>query len=387
MGIGGRFAPGRGFHSGTGRVIFKLPDCRLTGPNMIDSTERLICHLKQSRQGTDAPICAIDTEADSLHRYRESLCLVQFAVRGECVLIDPLAIEDLSPLGDYLAEATVWMHGADYDMTMFKRQFGALPARVYDTQIGARLLGARRFGLGDLVSQYFGVDLSKTSQKADWGKRPLSPKMIEYALNDVHYLLEMGDMIVAGLKERGRYDWFEESCVAARQKVLDRDDTKEENWRIQGSGKLEPFGLVCLRALWQWRDAEAKAWDRPSFMVSTNSQLLEWSADLASGTNISLSHHFRPDRVKRFRAAVAAVEALPTKDWPERQPTKRRKRDRDFERKVEALLQSREQAAAKLDIEGSLIAPRAVLEGLAAGETQPADVLLQWQRDCLGLTH
>jgi ribonuclease D len=358
----------------------------MMGKIMIDSTERLVCHLNQSRQGAAPPICAIDTEADSLHRYRESLCLVQFAVRGECVLIDPLAIEDLSPLGDYLAEATVWMHGADYDMTMFKRQFGSLPAQVYDTQIGARLLGARRFGLGDLVHQYFGVELCKTSQKADWGKRPLSPKMIEYALNDVHYLLEMGDLIVAGLHERGRYDWFEESCVAARQRVLERDDTKEENWRIQGSGKLDRFGLVCLRALWQWRDAEAKTWDRPSFMVSTNSQLLEWSADLAGGTNISLSPHFRPDRVKRFRAAVAAIEAIPEKDWPQRQPTKRRKRDRDFERKVDALIQAREQAATQLDIEGSLIAPRAVLESLAAGETKPADALLEWQRNCLGLT-
>ncbi len=352
---------------------------------MIDSTERLICHLKQSRQGAEPPICAIDTEADSLHRYRESLCLIQFAVRGECVLIDPLAIDDLSPLGDYLADATVWMHGADYDMTMFKRQFAALPAQVYDTQIGARLLGARRFGLGDLVSQYFGVDLSKSSQKADWGRRPLSPTMIEYALNDVHYLLDMGDMIVAGLKERDRYHWFEQSCVAARQKVLDRDDTKEENWRIQGSGKLERFGLVCLRALWQWRDAEAKAWDRPSFMVAPNRQLLEWSADLSSGTNITLSHHFRPDRVKRFRAAVAAIETLPENTWPDRQATQRRKRDREFERKVEQLLHAREQAATKLDIEGSLIAPRATLESLAAGDVQATDALLEWQLECLGL--
>ena len=155
-------------------------------------------------------------------------------------------------MGDYLSEATVWMHGADYDMTMFKRQFGKLPAVVYDTQIGARLLGVRRFGLGDLVNQYFGVELSKSSQKADWGKRPLSPKMIEYALNDVHYLLEMGDIIVAALKDLGRYEWFEESCLAARQRVLDRDDSKEENWRVQGSGKLErlrprlPAGALAL---------------------------------------------------------------------------------------------------------------------------------------------
>jgi len=354
--------------------------------DMIDTTDRLVSHLLASRQGTEAPVCAIDTEADSLHRYRESLCLIQFAVRRESVLIDPLAIGDLSALGSYLAEATVWMHGADYDMTMFRRQFGALPPVVYDTQIGARLLGARRFGLGDLVHQYFGVELSKSSQKADWGKRPLSPKMIEYALNDVHYLLEMGDLIVAGLKELGRYEWFEESCAAARQRVLDRDDSKEENWRIQGSGKLDRFGLVCLRALWYWRDTEAKAWDRPSFMVTTNRQLLEWSHDLATGNNVSLPHHFRPDRVKRFRTAVTAVETLAETDWPQRLAAKRQKRDRDFERKVDALIKSREHAATKLDIEGSLIAPRSVLESLVAGDAMPADVLLGWQRQCLGLT-
>jgi ribonuclease D len=138
--------------------------------------------------------------------------------------------------------------------------------------------------------------------------------------------------------------------------------------------------------LWYWRDAEAKAWDRPSFMVTPNSQLLEWSSDLAGGNNISLPHHFRPDRVKRFRAAIAAVEALPESSWPERLNTKRRKRDRDFERQVDSLIKVREEAAATLDIEGSLIAPRSVLESLVAGEAKPADVLLNWQRECLGLT-
>jgi len=353
--------------------------------DMIDTADRLESHLRASRNGSDRPICAIDTEADSLHRYRESLCLVQFADRHQCVLIDPLAIEDLSSLGDYLGEAVVWMHGADYDMTMFKRQFGKLPAVVYDTQIGARLLGVRRFGLGDLVNHYFGVELSKSSQKADWGKRPLSPTMVEYALNDVHYLLEMGDMIVGSLKEKGRYEWFEESCLAARQRVLDRDDSKEENWRVQGSGKLNGYGLTCLRALWHWRDGEAKAWDRPSFMVAPNRQLLEWSLDLDAGKSISAPTHFRPDRVKRFRLALAEAKQTPESEWPERPCGKRRKRDRDFERKVDELIRAREQAAVKLDIEGSLIAPRAVLEYLAAGEAKPADVLLNWQREVLGM--
>jgi len=350
---------------------------------MIETTEQLIQHLRKCRPPGGGPLCAVDTEADSLHRYRESLCLVQFAVRGESVLIDPLAIQDLSPLGDYLADATVWMHGADYDMTMFKREFGRLPAVVYDTQIGARLLGQRRFGLGDLVSHYFGIELSKSSQKADWGKRPLSPKMVEYALNDVNYLLEMGDIIVAKLRELDRHHWFQESCEAARRRVLERDETKEEMWRIRGSGKLDRRELACLRALWEWRDAEAKAWDRPSFMVLPNRQLLEWCNELVAGRSIALPRHFRPDRVKRFRKAVADMESLPQEQWPEKNTIKRRKRDRDFDRKVDDLLRRRDKASAKLGIEGSLIAPRAALECIAAGEATMEELLLGWQRSCL----
>ena len=350
---------------------------------MIETSEQLQTKLHEASRGVSVPVCAIDTEADSLHRYRESLCLIQFVAAGEPFLIDPLSIQDLSPLWAYLSTATVWMHGADYDMTMIKRECGTLPPVVFDTQIGARLLGARRFGLGDLVQSYFGIELCKTSQKADWGKRPLSEKMVEYALNDVRYLLEMGDKITARLKELGRYGWFLESCEAAREKVLQRDDSNEENWRIQGSGKLDPFGLACLRALWQWRDAEAKAWDRPSFMVVTNRQLAEWATELSSGRNIKLPHHFRPERVKRLRAAVAAVESIPEADWPDRLSLRRRKRDREFDRRLDALIEKRDAAAASLDIESSLIASRALLESIAAQETVPGEVLLKWQMECL----
>jgi ribonuclease D len=353
--------------------------------NLIDSTEKLSAHLSGLPGSQKNPVCAIDTEADSLHRYRESLCLIQFACAEDCTLIDPLAIDDLAPLGDYLARATVWMHGADYDMTMLKRQFNELPGKVYDTQIGARLLGARKFGLGDLVNHYFGIELSKSSQKADWGKRPLSPKMVEYALNDVRYLLEMGEKVMAELSEKGRLEWFEESCEAARRKVLERDDSKEEVWRVQGSGKLEPIGLAYLRALWHWRDEEAKAWDRPSFMVAPNRQLLEWSIDLAGRKSVELPRHFRSERIKRFKEALAAVESLSPAELPDRPQGKRRKRDRDFDRKLDLLLKIRETQAAKLDIDGSLIAPRATLEALAADEAVPSEVLLKWQRECLDL--
>ena len=305
--------------------------------------------LIENRKGLDdlfsrsrsSPVCAIDTEADSLHRYRESLCLVQFASPDESVLIDPLALDDLLPLRDFLHSATVWMHGADYDMTMLRREFGSLPERVFDTQIGARLLGVRKFGLANLVEHYFDVKLSKSSQKADWGRRPLSDKMVEYALNDVRYLLPMADKIVAGLKELGRYDWFVESCGAAQTKVLERDETREEPWRVQGAGRLERKGLNFLKELWHWRDEEARSWDRPTFMVATNRQLVEWSTRLAGGKSVEVPGHYRGDRRRRLNETIAKAKSMPSADHPQRVRGLRRRRDGDFERRVAELIERR----------------------------------------------
>ncbi len=350
---------------------------------MISSTSQLEEFLKTCEVTGGTKTCAIDTEADSLHRHKESLCLIQFTAGGECVLIDPLAIKDLSPLDRYLRNATVWMHGADYDMTMLKREFGNLPAMVYDTQIGARLLGVKKFGLGNLVEHYFDIVLSKSSQKADWGKRPLSEKMIDYALNDVRYLLEMGDIIVAQLKDKNRYTWFTQSCESAQAKVAERDDSKEEQWRINGSGKLDPFGLACLRALWNWRDIEAEAWDKPSFMVAPNRVLIEWSQLLADKKRVDLPPHFRSDRVKNFKQMQAELQALPKSEWPARPMVKRRKRDREFDQKVDTLLAQRNRTAEALDIEGSLIASRAAIESIAAGEATPSELLMDWQLQLL----
>lgn len=352
---------------------------------MIETSEQLSQFLDAAAKCHGDDPCAVDTEADSLHRYSESLCLVQFAIGDEIKLIDPLAIEDLSPLSHFLAKRTVWMHGADYDMTMLKRQFGEIPEVVFDTQIGGRLLGLRRFGLGDLVEHYFDIKLAKTSQKADWGKRPLSEKMIDYALDDVRYLIEMGSRIVSQLKELGRYEWFVESCTAARLKVLERSGEREDLWRIQGSGKLSNQGLAFLRSLWHWRDEEAKAWDRPTFMVCGNKQLLAWCAELCEGRKPKLPGHYRPGRVKRFEQAVQDARALKQSEWPERIKGARSRRPKDFDDKLDALINRRNQVASDLDIDSSLIAPRAALEAIAGGLAEPAELLLHWQRECLKL--
>ena len=209
--------------------------------------------------------------------------------------------------------------------------------------------------------------------------------MIDYALNDVRYLLEMGDKIVAQLKEKDRYEWFTASCEAAKAKVAERDDSKEEQWRISGSGKLDPFALACLRALWHWRDKEAESWDRPSFMVAPNRLLIEWSQDLADRKRVDLPSHFRSDRVKRFMEMQSDLQSLPQSEWPARPVTKRRKRDRDFDESVDRMIAHRNKVASGLDIDGSLIASRAVIEAISAKESEPSELLMNWQLELLEL--
>jgi ribonuclease D len=328
----------------------------------------------------------VDTEADSLHRYQESLCLVQFSDGKDHVLIDPLAIDDLSPLKRYLEDSVCWMHGADYDMHMLKTNLGMIPPVVFDTQIGARLLGVRQFGYGNLVEHYMGVSLEKTSQKADWAKRPLTEVMEKYALNDVIYLLPMAEMIVSQLKEKGRYEWFVESCEAARAKSIEREPVlKEDRWRIKGSGTLDPEGLNYLKALWMWRDAEAASWDRPSFMVAGNKQLIDWVQSLQAKQKPKMPRHYRSRRLKTFDQAVKSAQAVSKEEWPQKIRGKRRRKDKDFEAKLNQLIAKRNKIAEELDIDGSLIASRTPLEAIAAGHPDAKSLLMSWQRKLLGM--
>lgn len=332
------------------------------------------------------PICAIDTEADSLHRYKESLCLIQLSAGGENVLIDTLAIEDMQSFAHYLCSCEVWMHGADYDMTMIRREYGKLPPVVWDTQIGARLLGLRKFGLSDLVEHWFGVTLVKTSQKADWGKRPMTKTMLDYAINDVVYLLPMGECIVEELVDLGRYEWFVQSCHAARKKILERDMSREDLWRINGSGRLDRRGLAYLKALWNWRDAEAASWNKPTFMVVNNKQMIEWADQMSQGQKIALPPHLqRTERLRRFQQSIEYAETLTEDELPEKIKIPRRKKDAAFDKAVDALIEKRDIASRQLNLDPSLLIARDVAESIAAKEVEPQDCLLPWQLEQLQL--
>jgi ribonuclease D len=331
---------------------------------------------------------AVDTEANSLHAFKEKLCLVQFCAAGLHAIVDPLGIspEALAGFMTQLHEGEVWMHGADFDITMLKRTFDSVPERILDTQIAARLCGSRQFGLANLVEDVFQVTLSKANQRADWGKRPLTDKMVEYALNDVRYILPLADHYTARLRELGRYDWFLESCQDARETVLNRQPRDEDDtWRVNGSGKLKPLGLAYLRAFWHWRNGEAERVDRPVFKVASNDMIIGFAEACVAGQEPKFPERFPTSVARRFQKARAEVGALDPAEWPKRRHGLRMPRNPETDKKFEELRAKRDQIATGLNLDPSLLASRTALEQIAVFPERADEHLMGWQREVLGM--
>src|SRR5438046_6790006 len=284
---------------------------------------------------------AIDTEADSLHCYREKLCLRQISVPAAPGVVDagrdletasgnrdtrsrlqhdstvdPLADLDLEPLRQVLENREIVLHGADYDLRMLRRGLNFIAHKIFDTLIAARLLGIREFSLAALVKRYFGLELPKGSQKANWAKRPLPARMAEYAINDTRYLLPLAEKLEAELESYHRRDWLRQSCQRAiEQAATARVRKNDESWRVGGSGSLKGLAAAVLRALWQWREREAEMADRPPFHILQNEKLLHAAISFASG-DVPDYKHFSPRRREAFREAARTGLATPESDAP-----------------------------------------------------------------------
>lgn len=326
---------------------------------------------------------AVDTEADSLHCYFEKLCLVQLSVPGGNWLVDPLAGFSLEPLFNAFQGKELIFHGADYDLRLMRRIGYAGPTRIFDTMIAARLSGVTEFSLAALLKRHFGMEIPKASQKANWAKRPLSPAMFSYAVNDTRYLHQLAEIYEAELRKMSRFEWFQQSCDRAiRVTEVSKERDTEEVWRIAGSGQLRGRVSAILRELWRWRDNEARTVDKPSFHILHNTQLIQAALDLHAGHNVRF-HHLRGGRLQRFEEAVARALALPESEWPVFVRTPRQRPTRDFEEKVQRIRTRRDAVAADLKLDPSLIAPKATIEGLVIRPEETIERLMPWQRELL----
>jgi ribonuclease D len=257
------------------------------------------------------PVLALDTESNSFHVYRERVCLIQLSTPAADWVVDPLST-DVRPLGPILARApAVVLHGADYDVRCLKREYGFTVPGLFDTMAAARRLGARELGLSALVESHFGVRLSKSFQRSDWGRRPLSAEQVSYAALDTHYLLELHAVLARQLRERNleaaaAQEFARIAAVEPRPKAFDA-----EGWRrLRGARDLPPVGQAVLRSLWMAREERASALDRPPFKVMPEDAMVAVARQRpATERELALIPGVTPVVLRRMREAILAALA------------------------------------------------------------------------------
>jgi ribonuclease D len=329
---------------------------------------------------------ALDTEADSLHAYPEKLCLIQISTAAGDRLIDPLAHIDLNPLWSELQKRRLILHGADYDLRLLRKNHSFVPHCIFDTMLASRLLGEREFGLGSLLKKHLGVALEKGSQKADWSKRPLTERMEAYARNDTHYLKALSDILTEQLRQKRRLAWLEQSCdrLIAECAIPTRPEP-DLVWRIRGSNKLASASLAVLREIWHWREQEAVAANRPPFFVLSHETLIEIAAAAVTHGQIDilLPRHFSSRRKDGLQEAIQRGLQVLASEHPHPLRSQARRHNETERRRFVELENRRNQKAAELQLDPTLIASRATLLALAGDWARHKVELMDWQRELL----
>ncbi|WP_305046831.1 ribonuclease D [Geoalkalibacter sp.] len=339
---------------------------------------------------------AVDLEADSMHHYREQVCLVQISTPARTVLIDPLAVRDLSPLKAVLADPGVrkYFHAADYDIRCLYRDFAIEVRGLFDTMIACQFLGEEKVGLADILQKYFDVSLDKRFQRADWSKRPLSGEMIRYAAEDTRHLHRLGEWLEGRLAAKGRLDWVAEE-FALLEKVRHSENEGPLYLRFKGAGQLAPRQLAVLDALLGFRDEEARRRDCPPFKVLGNAALLEMARIAPSSLHALVGLEGMPARlVERYGSKllklIETAMALPEEQLPVYPRSERAVRDPDAERRLDLLKKWRTAKAQELGMDPGILINNAALEDLsrrppAALADLAASGLKNWQKEQLGV--
>ena len=338
-------------------------------------------------------MAAVDTEADSMHHYHARLCLIQITIGEHHYIVDPLCGVDISPLFSTKAMQTVIFHGADYDLRLLWQAYQYSPKSIFGTMLAAKFLGAQHLGLADLVRENFGDELKKENQRADWTIRPLPLEMCEYAIHDTFYLHELCAILSEKLIAAGRMGWLMEQCNALIEHAKMPSERTREQWRLTGSSLFNPCSLNILKHLWEWRETQAEAMDRPPYKVMPAELMLAivramnaHYPEIKIENLPKLPRNFRDERLDSFKAMLESAVATPENEWPERLPKAPPPPVIPHSELLAALKIWRDEEAAKLKLDPSLLANKGQLIWLAAPGDMPWEVryneahLMEWQK-------
>lgn len=336
---------------------------------------------------------ALDLEFVRTRTFYPKLGLIQVADGHQQYLVDPLAIENLSPLWEVLRDEKIVkvLHSSREDLESIFYRFGDLPRNVFDTQVAAAFLGfGYAIGYQALVRMLLAVELPKNETRTNWTKRPLTAAQLMYAALDVAKLLPMREIVIRRLEDCGRLSWVMEECGKLAE--LARFDEGPELYyrRIKSANKYDRHELAVLRALCAWRETRARERDLPRNFVLEEAHLLKLARARPQSLEELAKLEDIPEPVRR-RIGPAAVEtiakawALPEAQWPPAidRPLNAKRYDRILET-LKALVQAK---ATEMNLPQPLLAQNRLLEEVvrsAENDTPLPEELMGWRREVIG---
>lgn len=313
------------------------------------------------------PHLAVDTESNSLHAYREQVCLIQFTTPSKDYVVDPLALHDMSALEPIFNNPKIEkiFHAAEYDLICLRRDFNFQFSNLFDTMHAARVLGYPYVGLDNLLAEKFQFEMDKRHQKADWAVRPLTPAQLDYARLDTHFLFDLRDVLVKELEAKDRLQIALEDFGRACKVDSPKEKVNGASWRRFSTRKdITPRELTILSELCISRDRIAERMNRPVFKVISDALLIDIARNLPEKDVDLAGLGLSPKQIRLWGSEILeAVKRGTVAPLVEREQAKR-PNDRTLKR-LEKLKNWRKKVAQELGVESDIILPKTYLNSLA----------------------
>jgi ribonuclease D len=346
--------------------------------------------VQRLEQLASSSFVALDTEFLRESTYYPKLCLLQLATPDQCVVVDPLALPDLEPLWRFLSERERLkiLHAARQDLEVLgvAMRSEVLPGPIFDTQIAAAMLGCpAQIGYGSLVAERLGHVLAKGHTRTDWTRRPLSDEQLQYAEDDVRYLVELYVDLRAALLDAQRLEWLYEETRELERSDAHRTEPQAAWRRLKGLDRLAPEQRATAKVLAQWREAAAIKHDKPRGWILSDQSLREIAERLpASIAELQRIRSLQPGIIRRRgEEIIALVGRGKLEAVNEAAAMKPEAPDRLQAARVTKLMSFVRSRADELKINAETLATRRDIEQLVFANRAPR-LMSGWRREIIG---
>lgn len=336
----------------------------------------------------NADVLALDTEFIREKTYHPKLCLIQIATEGTLACIDPIAIDNINPLLDIIYDDNIVkiFHAASQDLEIFYLLRKALPQNIFDTQIAASLLGhGDQIGYANLVKIILAVDLDKGQSRTNWEQRPLHEKQIQYAANDVLYLLQAYPIIHQSLSKQSRLDWIQQNTQRLTNQESYRVDLNNIWQRVKHCNKLRGVQLAVLQQLASWREEKAIQKNLPRKWIVQDEILFDL-ARIMPNDHSEIKNIRGIEKYERsfdiFLNMIKQGKAVPEAQWPEMK--NRIKLTPDQSAQIDIITAIIKLKAEENQVSQNNIATRKDLEKLVTGNHEVKLIKQPWLYDVAG---